>query len=108
MPEIHELIGRQGSGLVYEALIGDRKPPLNYQKSIMELAKGDISEIWGRNKIKNLFQPVDIAILILFRIIFGSTLLWEVSRYFRHGWIEHYWISPSFNFSYAPFNFQPL
>ena len=74
----------------------------------MQLAKGEIAEIWGRKKLKNLFQPIDIATLVLFRIMFGGIMLWEVTRYFRYGWIERYWIEPAFNFSYAPFNFQPL
>jgi len=74
----------------------------------MQLAKGEINEIWGRSKLKNLFQPVDNATLVLFRIMFGGIMFWEVTRYFRHGWISRYWIEPNFNFSYAPFNFQPL
>ena len=74
----------------------------------MELAKGEIHEIWGRKKLKNLFAPVDIATLVLFRMVFGGIMLWEVTRYFNKGWIARYWIEPNFNFSYAPFNFQPL
>ena len=35
-------------------------------------------------------------------------MFWEVTRYFRYGWINRYWIEPTFNFSYWPFNFHPL
>lgn len=74
----------------------------------MKLASGEIDEIWGRKKLSNLFAPLDIATLVLFRIMFGGIMLWEVTRYFKYDWISEYWIEPRYNFSYAPFNFQPL
>lgn len=73
-----------------------------------QLKTGAFSEIWTRNWKQNLFQPVDNSFLVLFRILFGAIMFWEVTRYFRYGWIYRYWIEPYFNFSYAPFNFQPL
>ncbi|MBO6662491.1 MAG: HTTM domain-containing protein [Roseivirga sp.] len=73
-----------------------------------QLKTGAFSEIWTRNWKQNLFQPVDNSFLVLFRILFGAIMFWEVTRYFRYGWINRYWIEPYFNFSYAPFNFQPL
>lgn len=72
------------------------------------LKTGSFSEIWNKNWKANLFQPVDNSFLILFRILFGGIMFWEVTRYFRYGWIYRYWIEPYFNFSYAPFNFRPL
>lgn len=55
-----------------------------------------------------LWQPVDIAFLVYFRIAFGSILLWEVQRYFNHGWIQAYWMNPAFNFTYPGFGWvQP-
>ncbi|NEQ32428.1 MAG: HTTM domain-containing protein [Leptolyngbya sp. SIO4C5] len=55
-----------------------------------------------------LWQPVDIAVLAYFRIGFGAILLWEVQRYFAHGWIEAYWMKPDFNFTYPGFGWvQP-
>lgn len=59
-------------------------------------------------KYWNIFQPVDNAFLVLFRILFGGIMFWEVTRYFRYGWIQRYWIEPHFNFSYAPFHLKPL
>ena len=35
-----------------------------------------------------LFKPVDISFLVFFRILFGGIMLWEVYRYFTHGWIS--------------------
>ncbi len=74
----------------------------------MKPLKGDISEIWGKGKLKNLFAPIDNATVVLFRLMFGGIMFWEVTRYFKYDWISRYWIEPYFNFSYAPFNFQPL
>lgn len=50
-----------------------------------------------------LFSPIDLASLVAFRAGFGGIMLWEVLRYFSHGWIERYWITPAFHFSYAGF-----
>ena len=47
-----------------------------------------------------LFRPVDIASLVFFRVAFGLVMLWEVYRYFDHGWISRYWIEPAWNFPY--------
>ena len=55
-----------------------------------------------------LFAPVDIASLVFFRIAFGSIMLWEIWRYFDHGWIGRYYTGKEFYFSYWPFDFiQP-
>jgi vitamin K-dependent gamma-carboxylase len=53
---------------------------------------------------KRLFEPVDIAWLVFFRVIFGSLLLWEVCRYFQNGWIESHFIEPTFHFTYPGFD----
>jgi hypothetical protein len=56
-----------------------------------------------------LFQPIDIASLVYFRIAFGAIMLWEVWRYFSNGWIRRYWIDPPFNFTYYGFDWvKPL
>jgi len=51
-----------------------------------------------------LFAPVDILSLVYFRIAFGAIMLWEVYRYFDHGWIPRYWINPALNFTYYGFD----
>jgi vitamin K-dependent gamma-carboxylase len=47
---------------------------------------------------------VDIASLVFFRISFGLLMLCEVLRYFAHGWIARYWITPNFLFTYYGFS----
>ena len=51
-----------------------------------------------------LFRPVDIAFLVFFRIVFGAIMLWEVYRYFTHGWITKYFVEPALTFSYYGFS----
>jgi hypothetical protein len=52
-----------------------------------------------------LLESVDGASLAVFRIIFGGIMLWEVLRYFSNGWIERYYITPTFHFTYPFFDF---
>jgi hypothetical protein len=61
---------------------------------------------WLRQK---LFEPIDIASLVYFRVAFGAIMLWEVYRYFSKGWISRYWIDPILNFTYYGFDWvRPL
>lgn len=53
--------------------------------------------------LRRLFAPIDIAWLVYFRIVFGAIMLWEVCRYFNRGWIEKYFIDPTFFFTYFGF-----
>jgi vitamin K-dependent gamma-carboxylase len=53
---------------------------------------------------KKLFAPVDLSPLVYFRMAFGAIMLWEVWRYFNHGWIERYYIEPDFYFKYYGFS----
>jgi len=56
-----------------------------------------------------LFEPVDIASLVFFRVAFGGILFIEVLRYLYHGWIDRYWTEPSFFFTFYGFDWvQPL
>mgnify|MGYP003580850025 CR=1 FL=1 len=55
-----------------------------------------------------LFQPVDIASLVFFRVSFGLLLVVEVWRYFEYGWIRKFYIEPQFHFTYYGFGWvQP-
>lgn len=60
--------------------------------------EGTLPTYWTR-----FFAPVDIASLIYFRIAFGTVMLWEVWRYFSHGWVKRYYIDPTFYFTYYGF-----
>jgi vitamin K-dependent gamma-carboxylase len=51
-----------------------------------------------------LFKPVDISFLVFFRILFGGITLWEVYRYFTHGWISRYYVEPALSFTYYGFS----
>src|SRR5688572_31944575 len=51
-----------------------------------------------------LFTPVDISFLVAFRVLFGAIMLWEVYRYFTHGWISRYYIEPALTFTYYGFS----
>lgn len=63
----------------------------------------------GTRITDRLFRPVDGASLAFFRIAFGLTMLVEVVRYFRHGWIDRYWVDPDFHFHYSGFHWvEPL
>ena len=63
----------------------------------------ELRTVWRR-----LFEPVDIAILVYFRIGFGILMLWEVLRFFNYdrvfGSIANNWIEPTFLFSYYGFD----
>src|SRR5688572_32950335 len=52
-----------------------------------------------------LLAPVDGASLAAFRVMFGLLLAWEVVRYFHYGWIERYYLQPTFFFTYPLFDF---
>jgi vitamin K-dependent gamma-carboxylase len=51
-----------------------------------------------------LLEPVDISFLVFFRVVFGGIMLWEVYRYFTHGWISRYYIEPTVYFTYYGFS----
>lgn len=56
-----------------------------------------------------LFQPIDIAPLVFFRVAFGALMLWEVWRYFEYDRIARYYIEPDFFFHYYGFDWlRPL
>ena len=58
-------------------------------------------------KIKyKLFEKTDFASLVLFRICFGILAIWEVIRFFYHGWVEHLYAKASFHFKYEYFTSQ--
>ena len=51
-----------------------------------------------------LAEPVDVASLVMARILFGLLMLWMVIRYFDKGWIHKYWVEPLFHFGYFGFD----
>lgn len=56
-----------------------------------------------------LYRPIDNAPLILFRILFGALLSWQVLDYMRSGFIKANFITPAFSFSHIGMEWlQPL
>jgi len=59
--------------------------------------------------VSQLFKPVDIALLVYFRLAFGGIMLWEMLRFFAYGRVKSYWIDPQFHFKYFGFEWvHPL
>ena len=50
-----------------------------------------------------LNQPVDVASIALYRIVFGLVMFVVVFRYFSHDWIRSYYITPTHFFSFHGF-----
>src|SRR5687768_12905124 len=53
--------------------------------------------------VRSLFAPVDISFLVVFRVVFGATMLWHVVRYYTGGVIPHYYDPDAFHFTYYGF-----
>ena len=70
----------------------------------MVVASGGTKAGFFQRVCAALFEPVDIAFLVFFRIVFGGILLWEVYRYFTYGWIGRYFVEPVVNFTYYGFS----
>jgi hypothetical protein len=55
-------------------------------------------------KIKLYLQaPVYSASLSFFRVLFGVLMLFSLARFWSKGWIEDFYVKPSFYFSYYGF-----
>lgn len=52
---------------------------------------------------QRLFQPIDIAPLVVFRILFGLLLFAESAGSIATGWVHSNFIEPQFNFAHMPF-----
>ena len=58
--------------------------------------------------VRRLFEPVNVGLLVFFRIAFGTIMLWEAYRYLRrdpwgNNWIEQLYIEPAFQFKFHGF-----
>ena len=52
---------------------------------------------------RGLHRRVDISSLVFFRIAFGAIMVWEVTRYYGFGWVQRYFVEPTYNFPYPLF-----
>ena len=56
-----------------------------------------------------LRRDVDGASLSFVRAAFGLVMAWEMVRFFSEGWIEEYYLAPSYHFTYSGFDWvRPL
>ncbi|MEM7143728.1 MAG: HTTM domain-containing protein [Verrucomicrobiota bacterium] len=63
-----------------------------------------MEEVKGKGRIVDrLFAPVDVAVLVYFRVVFGGILLWEVCRYWVGGWTHEYWVGKAYHYKYYGF-----
>ena len=37
---------------------------------------------------QGLLSPTDVASVVLFRVVFGLLMFWEITRYFYFGWVD--------------------
>ena len=59
--------------------------------------------------VDQLLQPVDIASVVAFRILFGALMLASVVRFWAYGWIRDIYITPTFHFHWLFFSWvSPL
>ena len=56
-----------------------------------------------RNISRRLFERIDIASLVCFRIFFGALIFVELLRFLLNGWVYSLYLQPPFHFSYYGF-----
>ena len=56
-----------------------------------------------------LSEPVDIAWLVALRVLFGSVMCVSMIRFLAYGWVDSFFVEPSFHFTYYLFGWvKPL
>jgi hypothetical protein len=59
--------------------------------------------------IERLFRPVDIAWLVAFRVLYGVTVFVSMGRFLAYGWVDDFFVKPTFHFKYWGFAWvEPL
>ena len=67
-----------------------------------------LGSAWARLRLR-LGQPIDIAGIAYFRVVFGAVMAWEMWRFLDAGWVESFYIGKEIYFKYWPFTFvEPL
>jgi vitamin K-dependent gamma-carboxylase len=78
------------------------RPLISFQALTENKSENTKTSFWTWFQ-KELFKPVDIASIVVFRILFGAIMIWEVWRYFENDWIRLYYIVRKFYFKYYGF-----
>ncbi|WP_437567501.1 HTTM domain-containing protein [Sorangium sp. So ce542] len=58
-----------------------------------------LAAAWSR-AAEALLRPIDIAWLAAFRALFGLTMCVSMARFIAYGWIDEFFVKPSFHFKY--------
>jgi vitamin K-dependent gamma-carboxylase len=59
--------------------------------------------------VTRLLEPVDVAWLAAFRVLYGLALAYSMARFIENGWVERFFVEPSFHFKYRGFEWvEPL
>ena len=61
-------------------------------------SSAECKTLWDR-----LFVPVEIDLLVYFRIVFGGVMLYWVAKYCVYGFVDEYYIQPRYHFHYFGF-----
>jgi HTTM domain/Vitamin K-dependent gamma-carboxylase, lumenal domain len=57
----------------------------------------------GRELMGRLFEPIDAAGLVVFRIVFGLLMAWDAARYVFLGWVKSQYIEPALTLKFVGF-----
>ena len=95
-------MAKKRTGRQKKATASPRPAPAPRQPVIR--ARTDAAAGRKRSLISRLFEPVDIASLVVFRICFGVILFIEACRYLYSNWVGPYWVLPEFNFTFLLFD----
>ena len=53
--------------------------------------------------LKNMCANVDVASVVMLRIVFGVLMFWEMARYYYNGWIRELYVKSQLFFQYEWF-----
>jgi vitamin K-dependent gamma-carboxylase len=68
-----------------------------------------VTRINLQTAVRRLLEPVDIAWLAAFRILFGAALCVSMLRFLAYGWVDRLFVEPRFHFKYWGFAWvEPL
>src|SRR5687768_9255986 len=59
-------------------------------------------------RCKTLFEPIDLTSFVAFRVLFGLLMSASMGRFLVKGWVEEFYLQPTFFFTYPGFSWvQP-
>lgn len=61
----------------------------------------------GQRLLHELWRPIDHAWLVALRVLIGLLVFISAARTIAHGWVDQFFVTPSFMFSYNGFEWLP-